>query len=348
MFPEPEPFPGMTRPPMAGTEVTPYAFAGSVPQERALVRQPQPHRSRSSAAADSVRPDHIVMSTVVRALGDAVRDGVLLPLCRLLGRLAAATAAGVTQLSRYLRKTRGNVVSQLLDPHVRAVPQARRIIRAELARWGLHEHADTAELLVSELVTNALQHAWGPIRLRMSHSVDGRTLRCDIADGCPATPPAARPPARTDEEHGRGLHLVEQLSTRWGILRTPAGKLIWFELRTPGRARRLRRLRRRILRAPRVRAALAAPQDRPAQGVPPRRREPSVRRLLGRSPMTMHDARSVFGVVHLGHLVIESASSRRGRATRSAPRPERHPAGAGLSALSRRQRRSRAPGACRV
>lgn len=190
------------------------------------------------------------MSTVVRALRDAARGGVLLPLCRLLGRLAAATAAGVTRLSRYLRKTRGQVVSQLLDPHVRAVPQARRIIRAELARWGLHEHADTAELLVSELVTNALQHAWGPIRLRMSHSVDGRTLRCDIADGCPATPPAARPPARTDEEHGRGLHLVEQLSTRWGILRTPAGKLIWFELGTPGRARRPRRLRRRFLPAP--------------------------------------------------------------------------------------------------
>ncbi|WP_432142149.1 ATP-binding protein [Streptomyces sp. bgisy084] len=196
------------------------------------------------------------MSTVIRAPCEAVRDGVLLPLGRLLVRLAAA-AARVIQLSRYLGKTRGNVVSQLLDPHVRAVPHARRIIRAELVRWGLHEHVDTAELLVSELVTNALQHAWGPIRLRMSHSVDGRTLRCDIADGCPAAPPAARPPARTDEEHGRGLHLVEQLSTRWGTLRTPAGKIVWFELRTRARVRRLRRLRRRFL--PAKRAALRGP-----------------------------------------------------------------------------------------
>ncbi|WP_169314141.1 ATP-binding protein [Streptomyces piniterrae] len=191
------------------------------------------------------------MTTVARtpcdAAIDAVRRGVLLPLCRLLGRLAATTAARVGQLSRYLRKTRGNVVSQALDSHVRAVPQARRIIRTELARWGLHEHVEIAELLVSELVTNALRHAWGPIHLRMSHSPDGRTLRCDIADGSPATPPASRPPARADEEHGRGLHLVDQLSTRWGARRTAAGKTVWFELRTHGRARRPERLRRRFL-----------------------------------------------------------------------------------------------------
>lgn len=244
MFPEPAWPPGTARQPTADPEGTPYAFSWSVPGARALVRQPQPHRSQPPAAADSARLDHIVMSTVARALRDSVRDRVLLPLCRLLGRLAATTAARVTQLSRCLRKTR-NVVSQPLDSHVRAVPQARRIIRTELARWGLHEYVEIAELLVSELVTNALRHARGPIQLRMSHSADGRMLRCDIADGCPATPPAARPPARADEEHGRGLHLVDQLSTRWGARHTAAGKTVWFELRTRGRARRGRLRRRR-------------------------------------------------------------------------------------------------------
>ncbi|MEU4846000.1 ATP-binding protein [Streptomyces gilvosporeus] len=187
------------------------------------------------------------MSTVIRTHCVAAGEGVLLPLCRLLGRLAATAAARVAQLARYLRGTRGKVVSQPLDSHVRAVPQARRIIRAELARWGLPEHVETAELLVSELVTNALQHAWGPLHLRLSHSPVDRTLRCDIADGCPAAPPADRPPARADEDHGRGLHLVDQLSTRWGARHTATGKTVWFELRTLGsRARRRRGLRRRL------------------------------------------------------------------------------------------------------
>ncbi|MEU8781357.1 ATP-binding protein [Streptomyces sp. NPDC048637] len=187
------------------------------------------------------------MSTGIRTRSVAVREGVLLPLCRLLGRLAATAAALVAQLARYLRGTRGKVISQPLESHVCAVPQARRIIRTELARWGLPEHVEIAELLVSELVTNALQHAWGPLHLRMSHSPVDRTLRCDIADGRSAAPSADRPPARADEDHGRGLHLVDQLSTRWGARHTAAGKTVWFELRTPGSKTRGRGgLRRRL------------------------------------------------------------------------------------------------------
>ncbi|MEU5013235.1 ATP-binding protein [Streptomyces sp. NPDC021749] len=180
------------------------------------------------------------MSTVIRNRCVAAREGVLLPLCRLLWRKAATAAARLAQLARQLR-THSKVVSQPLDPHVRAVPQARRIIRTELVRWGLPEHVEIAELLVSELVTNALQHARGPLRLRMSHSPVYRTLRCDIADGSPSAPPAPRRPARADEEHGRGLHLVDQLSTRWGARRTAAGKTVWFELHTSGRRARPRR-----------------------------------------------------------------------------------------------------------
>lgn len=247
MFPEPESSPGTARQPTAGTDLTPYGFSWPEPHARAPVWQAPPQPFQHPAAADSARPDGMVMSTVIRTRCVAVREGVLLPLCRLLGRLAATAAARVAQLARYLRRTRDKVISLPLESHVRAVPQARRIIRTELDRWGLPEHVEIAELLVSELVTNALQHAWGPLHLRMSHSPVDRMLRCDIADGCPAAPPAHRPPARADEDHGRGLHLVDQLSTRWGARHTGAGKTVWFELRTPGSsARRRGALRRRL------------------------------------------------------------------------------------------------------
>ncbi|RXS70919.1 ATP-binding protein [Streptomyces sioyaensis] len=246
MVPEPESRPGTARRSTAGTDLAPYVSPRSGPHASAPERQPSPLPLRPPTAADSAPPDRLVMMTALRTRCVAVREGVLLPLCRLLGRQAATVAARVAQLARYLRRARGKVVSQRLESHVRAVPQARRIIRTELARWGLAEHVEIAELLVSELVTNAVQHAWGPLQLRMSHSPVDRTLRCDVADGCPAAPPADRPPARADEDHGRGLHLVDQLSTRWGARHTAAGKTVWFELRTPGRARRRGDLRRRI------------------------------------------------------------------------------------------------------
>ncbi|MEV6319054.1 ATP-binding protein [Streptomyces sp. NPDC051776] len=175
----------------------------------------------------------------------AFRDAARLQLGRLLSRLTTA-AARVTELAGELGVGRRQVISLSLDCHVRAVPQARHAIRGELARWGLHEQVEVAELLVSELVTNALRHAWGPIHLRMSHSPVRRTLRCDIVDACPAAPPDARPLARVDEEHGRGLHLVDQLSAGWGARHTAGGKTVWFELRTRDRARPLDRALTRL------------------------------------------------------------------------------------------------------
>lgn len=214
MFPEPAWPPGTARQPTADPEGTPYAFSWSVPGARALVRQPQPHRSQPPAAADSARLDHIVMSTVARALRDSVRDRVLLPLCRLLGRLAATTAARVTQLSRCLRKTR-NVVSQPLDSHVRAVPQARRIIRTELARWGLHEYVEIAELLVSELVTNALRHARGPSSCGCPTPL--------MAGCCAATSPTAAPPPRPQPAHPPAPTRNTAEDCTWSTSSRPAG-----------------------------------------------------------------------------------------------------------------------------
>lgn len=108
---------------------------------------------------------------------------------------------------------------------VTSVPRARHLARERLAGWGLAEHVEVAELLVSELVTNALRHARGPIGLTLA-AHDG-TLRCEVADTSPDLPRLCR--VEDDDECGRGLHLLDTLS-RWGSTPTPTGKVVWFEL----------------------------------------------------------------------------------------------------------------------
>jgi anti-sigma regulatory factor (Ser/Thr protein kinase) len=107
-----------------------------------------------------------------------------------------------------------------------SVPKARSLVRTQLARWGLAEQSDVAELLVSELVTNALRHAWGKPILTLS--AQNGTLRCEVADANPALPHMSH--AHYDDEGGRGLYLVDRLSCSWGSNRAPEGKVVWFEL----------------------------------------------------------------------------------------------------------------------
>ncbi|TMR07038.1 ATP-binding protein [Nonomuraea turkmeniaca] len=110
-----------------------------------------------------------------------------------------------------------------------SVPQARHAIRAQLADWDLHHACEFAELLVSELVTNAVAHARGLVRLSVS-AVGGR-LRCEVEDASPCLPRARH--ARDDEECSRGLCLVQALSSGWGSTPTGGGKVVWFELPVP-------------------------------------------------------------------------------------------------------------------
>lgn len=159
---------------------------------------------------------------------------------RLVRRLRHRVARALARLRNGTR--RRHDVLRSLDRGAWAVSQARRLTRDQLAQWDLHEHAETAELLVSELVTNTLRHAWGPIQLRMVHSPRRRTLRCHIADGSPARPRLLH--LRPDAEHGRGLLLIDQLAARWGARRTTRGKTVWFEL--PTRTPALARLRDRL------------------------------------------------------------------------------------------------------
>jgi anti-sigma regulatory factor (Ser/Thr protein kinase) len=110
----------------------------------------------------------------------------------------------------------------------RSVGRAREYARARLQSWDLEPLVDTAELLVSELVTNALRYGEGEIRLRL---LLDRTLVCEVWDAGLVQPRRRR--ARDTDEGGRGLQLVGLLSAAWGSRRTPRGKTVWFELPLP-------------------------------------------------------------------------------------------------------------------
>ncbi|MFI6700404.1 SpoIIE family protein phosphatase [Streptomyces sp. NPDC050509] len=110
----------------------------------------------------------------------------------------------------------------------RSVGRARELARAQLVAWDLEPLVDTVELLVSELVTNALRYGEGEIRLRLLRD---RTLVCEVWDAGLVQPRRRR--ARDTDEGGRGLQLVGLLSAAWGSRRTPRGKTVWFELALP-------------------------------------------------------------------------------------------------------------------
>ncbi|MGV9938166.1 SpoIIE family protein phosphatase [Streptomyces sp. NPDC003401] len=110
----------------------------------------------------------------------------------------------------------------------RSVGRAREYARGQLLGWDMEPLVDTAELLVSELVTNALRYGEGEIRLRL---LLDRTLVCEVWDAGLVQPRRRR--ARDTDEGGRGLQLVGLLSAAWGSRRTPRGKTVWFELPLP-------------------------------------------------------------------------------------------------------------------
>ncbi|GLW50383.1 hypothetical protein Stsp02_60440 [Streptomyces sp. NBRC 14336] len=104
------------------------------------------------------------------------------------------------------------------------VGKAREKITRQLAEWGLDELAFTTELVVSELVTNAVRYAGGPVSLRL---IREDVLVCEVTDPSNTQPRLRR--ARTTDEGGRGLFLVAQLTTRWGCRYGQTGKTIWTE-----------------------------------------------------------------------------------------------------------------------
>lgn len=172
-------------------------------------------RERLAATAQLTGPDHpppleALCDDVLDMLGPGDRDDDI--------ALLAARFDGIAP---------SDVAYWFLDPEDSAPGRARRLARRALDRWGLEELTDSVELLVSEVVTNAVRYAERPVTLRLLKT---DVLRCEVGDDSPQLPRQRR--ARDTDEGGRGLFLVNRLARRWGATRLSGGKVVWFELAT--------------------------------------------------------------------------------------------------------------------
>ncbi|WP_328878601.1 ATP-binding SpoIIE family protein phosphatase [Streptomyces sp. NBC_00299] len=169
-------------------------------------------------------------------------DAGLTALRQILARSASSLEAACDTVLEALRPGRGDDDIALLLARTRAlgadrvatwdleadpavVARARSDVSRQLAAWGLENLEFTAELVVSELVTNAIRYGRSPISLRLIHD---RTLLCEVSDASSTTPHLRR--ARVLDEGGRGLLLVAQLAGQWGTRHARRGKTVWAEL----------------------------------------------------------------------------------------------------------------------
>ncbi|MCX4819109.1 SpoIIE family protein phosphatase [Streptomyces sp. NBC_01142] len=172
-------------------------------------------RERLADTAQLTGPDHsppleALCDDVLDMLGPGDRDDDI--------ALLAARFDGIAP---------SDVAYWFLEPEDAAPGRARRLARRALVRWGLEELSDSVELLVSEVVTNAVRYAERPVTLRLLRT---DVLRCEVGDDSPQLPRQRR--ARDTDEGGRGLFLVNRLARRWGATRLSTGKVVWFELPT--------------------------------------------------------------------------------------------------------------------
>jgi serine phosphatase RsbU (regulator of sigma subunit)/anti-sigma regulatory factor (Ser/Thr protein kinase) len=157
---------------------------------------------------------------------------------RPLEDLCKATLAGVYAdqqrddiallIARLRRIPEDNFVTWKLPAELTSAHRARTLIRRPMKRWGLTELIPAAELLASELVTNAVRYAPGQIGLRLI--LEGG-LVIEVFDDSAALPRLRHPD--DDEERGRGLQVVSQIAQRWGARRAVSGKIVWCELALP-------------------------------------------------------------------------------------------------------------------
>ncbi|MEU3302199.1 ATP-binding SpoIIE family protein phosphatase [Streptomyces sp. NPDC006678] len=165
--------------------------------------------------------------------GAAARQGVVGPeeICAaVFDALLPVRPGGAVALM--VARTHGMRPDQVADWDVPAEPAAVADLRAavtrQLAHWGLSDLVFTTELILSELVQNAIRYTTGPIHLRL---LCDDALTCEVFDSSPAFPHLHE--ASTMDEGGRGLFLVARLAERWGARHTRAGKVIWTEQPLP-------------------------------------------------------------------------------------------------------------------
>ncbi|WP_437026770.1 SpoIIE family protein phosphatase [Streptomyces sp. enrichment culture] len=174
-------------------------------------------RDKLAATAQLTGPDHpppleALCDEVLDMLGPGDRDDDI--------ALLAARFDGIAP---------NDVAYWFLEPEDAAPGRARRLARRALSRWGMEDLTDSVELLVSEVVTNAVRYATRPVTLRLLRT---DVLRCEVGDDVPQLPRLRQ--ARATDEGGRGLYLVNRMARRWGATRLSTGKVVWFELNHTG------------------------------------------------------------------------------------------------------------------
>jgi serine phosphatase RsbU (regulator of sigma subunit)/anti-sigma regulatory factor (Ser/Thr protein kinase) len=179
----------------------------------------QPGQGR---ATDGLRHYATVLGDPERALGEAcdalvaaLLDGP--PHSDALLLLARTRAFGAAELAEWQ-----------LPNQPESAALARRAVESRLGEWGLPDLAFATSLIASELVTNSVRHARGPISLRL---IRDRALICEVADGSQVAPHLHH--ADDEDEGGRGLFLVARFTDNWGARRTARGKTIWTEQPLP-------------------------------------------------------------------------------------------------------------------
>jgi hypothetical protein len=155
--------------------------------------------------------EDLCKATLDGVYGDEQRDDIAVLIAR-LGRLSQDSYASWT-----------------FAPKLTSVREARSVLTEPMKRWDLEDLIPTTELLVSELVTNAIKYSRGDVTLRL---VNEKALVCEVLDTSGALPRLRQ--ASSDDENGRGLQVVRQLSHRWGARRTATGKVVWCEQPLPG------------------------------------------------------------------------------------------------------------------
>ncbi|MFI2411240.1 SpoIIE family protein phosphatase [Streptomyces sp. NPDC018947] len=208
--------------------------AGVIPYDP--VDCPVPGKGRLTLFTDGlVRSRTAGLGTQLERLRAAVGDGVPEDgtVCRAITeRVGADRSDDAIVLVAATRPLgpEGDAYVRALPPDGKAAGQARAAVREQLVTWGLEDLVDTTELVVSELVGNALRYGNAPGELRLLRH---ERLSVEVSDSGPDLPQIQH--ADVNDESGRGLQLINLLCRRWGSCRTADGKVVWAEQDLPAR-----------------------------------------------------------------------------------------------------------------
>ncbi|WP_414166780.1 SpoIIE family protein phosphatase [Streptoverticillium reticulum] len=218
-------FPGLTTGPPLGVDGIPFEAAElSVPEGSSLVlftdgllRHPAHDVDARLALLHTTlaRPGRAPEDTCTAVLDALVPDRQDDDIALLVARTRTLPADRIAQWE--------------VPPDLAAVADSRNRALRKLREWSLDELEFTTELVLSELVTNAIRYASAPILVRLIH---GNRLTCEVHDASSTSPHLRY--AAMEDEGGRGLFLVAQLTAHWGTRYTPTGKIIWAEQEVPG------------------------------------------------------------------------------------------------------------------